>query len=160
MLSHKGVEYAGPRGLADRQRDTILNWRELMRSYKRQDQLGEVIGQELSDLMRTRMKDPRLGFASITQVKLSADLRHAKVYVSVMGAPQEQRDSIRALDHANGFLRHELAQRLSVRYTPEIEFHLDDSIARGAHVLDLINQVSAPPAPPTRDTTKGQADGE
>lgn len=109
----------------------------------RQDQLGEVIAHELSDLIRTRMKDPRIGFASITDVDLSADLRHAKVFVSVMGDAQEQHDTLGALNHASGFLRHELAQRLTVRHTPEIAFRLDESIAHGAHVLDLINQVSA-----------------
>lgn len=114
-----------------------------MRTYRRQDQLGEVISHELSDLLRTRMKDPRLGFASITGVQLSPDLRHAKVFVSVMGDEAEQRASMRALQSASGFLRHELAQRLTVRHVPEIEFRLDQSIARGAHVLSLINQVSA-----------------
>lgn len=109
----------------------------------RQDQLGEVIARELSDLIRTRMKDPRIGFASITDVDLSADLRHAKVFVSVMGDTQAQRATLDALNHASGFLRHELAQRLTVRHTPDIAFRLDESIARGAHVLDLINQVSA-----------------
>lgn len=111
----------------------------------RQDQLGEVIAHELIDLIRTRMKDPRIGFASITDVDLSADLRHAKVFVSVMGDKQEQQDTLGALNHASGFLRHELAQRLTVRHTPEIAFRLDESIAHGAHVLDLINQVSAGP---------------
>jgi ribosome-binding factor A len=114
-----------------------------MRTYRRQDQLGEAIGHELSDLMRTRMKDPRLGFASVTGVELSPDLRHAKVFVSVMGDTQEQRDSMKALNSATGFLRHELAQRLTVRHVPEIEFRQDDSIARGVRVLNLISQVSA-----------------
>lgn len=109
----------------------------------RQDQLGEVIAHELSDLIRTRMKDPRIGFASITDVEVSADLRHAKVFVSVMGSEQDQRSTLAALNHASGFLRHELAQRLTVRHTPEIGFRLDESIARGAHVLDLINRVNA-----------------
>ena len=129
----------------------------------RQDQLGEVISRELSDLLRTRLKDPRVGFASITAVDLSADLRHAKVFVSVMGDEQEQRATLAALHHASGYLRHELAQRLTVRYTPDISFRLDQSIAHGAHLLDLINQVSAPqPAraaagePPGSDESGGQ----
>lgn len=112
----------------------------------RQDQLGEVIARELSDLIRTRMKDPRVGFASITDVDLSGDLRHAKVFVSVMGTEEEQRATLDGLNHATGFLRHELAQRLTVRHTPEIHFRLDESIAHGAHVLDLINKVSGPTA--------------
>nr|MBF6591311.1 30S ribosome-binding factor RbfA [Ktedonobacterales bacterium] len=114
-----------------------------MRSYRRQDQLGEVITRELSDLMHSRMKDPRIGFASITDVEVSADLRHAKVFVSVMGSPQEQQDTMKGLGHAVGFLRHELAQRLTVRHVPEIVFKLDHSIAQGVHMLDLINRVSA-----------------
>src|SRR5512146_2890244 len=121
-----------------------------MRNNRREDQLSGVITRELSDLIRTRMKDPRIGFASITGVELSHDLRYAKVYVSVLGTSQEQRETMRGLGSAKGFLRHELAQRLTIRHVPEIEFHLDESIARGARVIELINQVSgAPAAPPT-----------
>ena len=112
-----------------------------MRNYRREDQLSGAITRELSDLMRTRMKDPRIGFASITGVELSHDLRYAKVYVSVMGSPEEQRETMRGLDSANGFLRRELAQRLTIRHVPEISFRLDESIARGARVLDLLKQV-------------------
>jgi ribosome-binding factor A len=93
--------------------------------------------------MRFRMKDPRIGFASITDVEVSADLRHAKVFVSVMGNPEEQHETMKGLEHATGFLRHELAQRLTVRHVPEIVFKLDTSIARGVHVLELINRVAA-----------------
>lgn len=113
-----------------------------MPNTRRQDQLGRLIAQELSELMRMRVKDPRIGFASITGVNLSRDLSLAKVYISVMGTPEEQRDTMRGLRHAAGFLRHELAQRLSVRHVPEIAFVLDESIARGAHMLDLLNQLS------------------
>jgi len=115
----------------------------MAKNYWRQDQLGEVITHELSDLIRTRMKDPRIGFASITDVEVSADLRHAKVFVSVLGDEPEQRATLAALSHASGFLRHELAQRLTIRYTPDIAFRLDESIARGVHMIDLINKVSA-----------------
>jgi ribosome-binding factor A len=131
-----------------------------MRNYRRQDQLGEVITRELSDLMRSRMKDPRIGFASITNVEVSADLRHAKVFVSVMGSPEEQHDTMRGLDHASGFLRHELAQRLTVRHVPEIAFKLDHSIARGAHMLELINQVAADDSARTPTDERAEAAGE
>jgi ribosome-binding factor A len=122
-----------------------------MRNNRREDQLSGVITRELSDLMRTRMKDPRIGFASITGVQLSHDLRYAKVYVSVMGTSQEQRETMRGLGSATGFLRHELAQRLTIRHVPEIAFHLDESIARGARVLDLLKQVQGESAAPTTD---------
>jgi ribosome-binding factor A len=113
----------------------------------RQDQLGAVIEQELSDLIRLRMKDPRVGFASVTAVELTADLRHAKVFVSVMGSEDEQRVSLASLNRAAGFLRHELAQRLTVRHTPELTFHLDQSIARGVHLVELLNTVRKEPRP-------------
>jgi ribosome-binding factor A len=128
-----------------------------MANRRRQDQLGEQIAEDLSELIRTRVKDPRVGFASVTSVELSADLRHAKVYV--YGEPAEQKATMRALEHAMGFLRHELAQRLTIRYTPEISFHLDESIARGAHLLDLMRQIHREQAsPPTgADASSGGA---
>jgi ribosome-binding factor A len=107
----------------------------------RQEQLGEAIAHELSDLIRSRMQDPRIGFASVTGVELSADLRHAKVYISVMGNPDEQKATMRALAHGAGFLRRELAQRLTIRHTPELIFRLDESIAEGAKIINLINHL-------------------
>jgi len=107
----------------------------------RQEKLGELITAELSDLLRTRVKDPRVGFASITHVDVSGDLRHAKIYVSVMGTPEEQEETMKGLRNANGFLRHELAQRLTLRYMPELNFRLDTSIEEGSRILGLINQV-------------------
>ena len=107
----------------------------------RQEKLAELIAAELSDLLRTRMKDPRLGFASITHVEVSGDFRHAKVFVSVMGSEEEQNDTMKALKHATGFLRHELAGRLTLRYMPELAFKLDTSIVQGARILELINKL-------------------
>src|SRR6266566_1412640 len=106
-----------------------------MSNPHRQEMLGELIAVELSDLLRTRLKDPRVGFASITHVEVSGDLRHAKVFVSVMGNPEEQEGTMIGLKHAAGFLRHELAGRLVLR------FMLDMSIEQGSHVLELIRQM-------------------
>jgi len=107
----------------------------------RQEKLGEQIAIEISDLLRTRLKDPRVGFASVTHVEVSGDLRHAKIYVSVMGDSDEKKQTIEALHHATGFLRRELAARLTVRFMPEIIFKLDHSIEQGAHVLGLIRKM-------------------
>ena len=112
-----------------------------MPNLHRQEKLGELIAVELSDLLRTRLKDPRIGFASITRVEVSGDLRYAKVFVSVMGTTDEQEESMKGLRHAAGFLRHELASRLTLRYMPELAFKLDISIEQGAHVLELIRQI-------------------
>lgn len=107
----------------------------------RQEKLGELIAVELSELLRTRVKDPRVGFASITHVDVSGDLRHAKIYISVLGTEEEQAATIRALKHATGFLRHELASRLVLRYMPELVFKLDTSIEKGSRILELIRQI-------------------
>ena len=108
----------------------------------RQEKLGELITAELSDLLRTRVKDPRVGFVSITHVEVSGDYRHAKIFVSVMGNEDERANTMKALKHATGFLRHELASRLTVRYMPEIVFKLDTSIEQGARILELIREVT------------------
>jgi len=111
-----------------------------MANSHRQEKLGELIAVELSDLMRTRLKDPRVGFASITHVEVSGDFRHAKIFVSVMGSPEDQAATMKGLKHASGYLRHELAERITLRYMPELVFKLDTSIAEGAKVLELIRQ--------------------
>ena len=112
-----------------------------MANPHRQEKLGELIAAELSELLRTRVKDPRIGFASITRVEVSGDFRHAKVHVSVMGTPEEQAESMKGIRNASGFLRHELATRLTLRYMPELAFKLDSSIEEGARILELINKV-------------------
>jgi ribosome-binding factor A len=125
------------RGVSEPTRKRIS---EMPHQY-RQEKLGELIAIELSDLLRTRVKDPRVGFASITHVEVSGDLRHAKIFVSVMGTPEEQAATMKGLKNATGYLRHELASRIVLRYMPEIAFKLDTSIAEGARILDLINKV-------------------
>ncbi len=112
-----------------------------MPNIHRQEKLGELIAVELSDLLRTRVKDPRVGFASITHVEVSGDLRHAKVFVSVMGSSEERDATMQGLKNAAGFLRHELATRIVLRYMPDIVFKLDKSIEEGSRILALIQQV-------------------
>ncbi len=113
-----------------------------MANPHRQEKLGEQFAIELSELMRTRLKDPRVGFASITRVEVSNDLRHAKVFVSVMGAPDEQKVTMKGLSNAAGYLRHELATRIPLRYMPGLAFKLDTSIEEGSRVLELIKQAT------------------
>jgi ribosome-binding factor A len=108
--------------------------------HHRQERLGEQIAADMSDLLRTRVKDPRVGFASITRVEVSGDLRHAKIFVSVMGDQNEQTETMKALKHATGFLRHELAERLNIRFMPEIVFKLDTSIEEGSRILELLRK--------------------
>jgi ribosome-binding factor A len=109
---------------------------------RRTERLNEQFREEISDLLRRQVKDPRLGvFITVTQVSVSPDLSHAKVYVSVMGSAEEKQGALRGLDAASAFIRHELGQRVSMRRTPRLAFHHDDSIEQGAHILDLLDEV-------------------
>ena len=124
----------------------------------RQEKLGELIAAELSDLLRTRVKDPRVGFASITRVEMSGDLRYAKIFVSVMGDSEEQKETMKGLKNATGFLRHELASRLTLRFMPDLVFKLDHSIEEGSRILDLINKVEQEDAAKAQIAQQTQAD--
>jgi ribosome-binding factor A len=111
---------------------------------RRVERLNTLIRQEISELLKRVVKDPRLGgFVTVTRVSTSPDLRHAKVLVSVIGSEEEERQVLQTLTAAAGFLRRELSGRLRLRRTPELTFHYDDSIEQGAQVLQLINQVTA-----------------
>ncbi len=124
----------------------------------RQEKLGELIAAELSDLLRTRVKDPRVGFASITRVEVSGDLRYAKVFVSVMGDSEEQKETMKGLKNATGFLRHELASRLTLRFMPELVFKLDHSIEEGSRILELINKVEREDAAQAQTAQQTESD--
>lgn len=106
--------------------------------------INEEIQRELSDLLRS-LKDPRVQktMISITRVDTTADLRYAKVYVSVYDKDQS-REVFKGLKSSGGFLRHELADRLSLRYTPELVWEEDKSITYGARVLDILAKLDIP----------------
>ncbi len=111
-------------------------------SAHRTDRLAQQFRQEISDMLqRNEIKDHRLGFVTVSGVRVSKDISQALVFVSVFGSPQEAKDSIAALQHAQGFIRHELAQRLRIRRTPAILFQLDHSIEEGHRINQLIQQL-------------------
>jgi len=105
--------------------------------------INEEIQRELAALIRT-LKDPRVsdtGMVSITRVDTTGDLRYSRIYVSVLNKEQEK-EVIRGLKSASGFLRRELGAALRLRYTPELQFIADDSIQYGAHILGLIHDAN------------------
>lgn len=102
--------------------------------YQRADRVGDQIRRELASLLRTDVKDPRIGFVSVTEVSVSPDLRQAKVYVSVYGTVEEQANALKGLQSASGFVRTLLARHLRLKRIPDLLFLLDDSIARGARI--------------------------
>ena len=106
--------------------------------------VSSLMRQEISQLLQRQVKDPRLGsFVAVTEVSLSPDLRYARVFVSCMGSEEEKQAMLSGLVAASSFLRSQLAKRLRLRRVPELSFQWDDSIERGAHLLQLIDEVSA-----------------
>jgi ribosome-binding factor A len=110
---------------------------------RRLERLGGLFQEELSELLLREVKDPRLArLVSITRVVISSDLRHARVYVSVMGDEEEKVSSLEGLTAAAPFLRRKLNNRVSLRRIPELSFRRDDSLEQGAHVSDLLKQIA------------------
>jgi ribosome-binding factor A len=120
---------------------------------QRTDRLDSQIQQELMDLLQREMKDPRLGFATITRVETARDLGHARVWVSVLGTELERQRTMDALQVATPWLRRRLGERLSLRHVPELTVRHDDSIASGDRVLRLINELSEESAASATDET-------
>lgn len=103
---------------------------------------GEVL-KELSVLIRQEIKDPRIPMmTSVTSVEVAPDLKTCKAYISIMGSDQEKKDAIIGLRSAEGYIRRQLAKRLNLRNTPEIQFKLDESIEYGVHMSRLIDEVN------------------
>ncbi len=110
---------------------------------RRRLRLNHLIREELSELLHRHVNDPRLeAMVTITDVTITADLRQAKVLVSVLGTEEEKKAALQGLESALGFLRHELAGRLDLRYAPELAFELDDSLERGDRLVRLMKEVN------------------
>jgi ribosome-binding factor A len=107
------------------------------------EQVNKLIRREISELLQRHVKDPRLGnFVAVTEVSTSPDLRYAKIFVSRIASEEEKQETLSVLAAAAGFLRNELARRLRLRRIPKLSFEWDDSIRRGDHLLQLIDQVA------------------
>jgi len=108
---------------------------------QRTDRIDELLRQEIGALLAKEVSDPRIGFATITDVETTPDLRHAKVWVSVIGQAGERTETLRALQQAMGFIRRELGHRLRLKRIPELHVRLDDTAERGTRVLKLITEL-------------------
>ena len=108
---------------------------------KRLDRVNQLIKEEVSTLLQRELKDPRLGFVTVTEVEVSKDLRQAKVFVSVLGDEKQWKSSLAALDSARGFVRNWLRQHLDLRVTPEVDFRADRSMEHAARIQSLLKQV-------------------
>jgi ribosome-binding factor A len=110
---------------------------------QRTDRLGSQLQQELMGLMQREMKDPRIGFATITRVETARDLGHARVWVSVYGTDAERERSLSALRDAAPWLRRRLGELLTLRHVPELTIRLDESIASGDRVLRILHELDS-----------------
>ncbi len=117
---------------------------------RRQQQVADLIQREISVLILRGLKDPRLGFLTVTSVEVTPDLKIARVFYSVMGTPEEQKATQTALQGATGYLRHELAGRIDLRYAPEIQFRNDPSIAQGDRISRLLAEIGQEPHAETK----------
>src|SRR5688500_17599351 len=122
----------------------------------RKERLEELLRREISDIIRREVKDPRIGFLTVTDAEVTRDLSFAKVFVSVMGTPEEQQAALKGLNSATRFIRGEFGQRIKLRQVPEIQFRFDPSIQQGARIHELLQQIEREEVPGEQEgTTEG-----
>lgn len=107
----------------------------------RSGRVGEQMKKELSQLIQKEIKDPRIGFITVTGVDVTNDLSQAKVYLSVMGDEEQKEQTIKTLEKTSGFLRSEIGKRIRLRHIPELLFKIDSSIEYGSHIEKLLGEI-------------------
>jgi ribosome-binding factor A len=107
----------------------------------RANRVAEEIKKEITQMLRDEIKDPRIGFITVTGVEVTPDIRYAKVFVSVYGDADAREQSLEALEKAKGFVRSEIGKRIRLRYAPEVSFKFDSSIEYGARIMKLLDEV-------------------
>ena len=123
----------------------------------RAERIALQMQREISDIIQSQVKDPRVGFVTVTAVEVTNDFQHAKVYVSVLGNEGERENSLHALDRARGFIRTEIGRRIRLRLTPEIQFVLDESLDYSMKIGRVLHEIF--PQSET-DGEKRDSDGE
>ncbi len=109
----------------------------------RANRVGEQMKKELSEIIGRKIKDPRIGFVTVTDVQVTGDLQQAKVFISVLGDEEQRENTLKGLAKAKGFIRSEIGQRIRLRKTPEIIFEFDESIDYGNRIESLLHQLHA-----------------
>jgi len=110
-------------------------------SSQRSGRVQEAIRQEVSSIIHSQIRDPRLGFLTITGVELTKDLRYARIYFSVLGGDKEKKLALRGLNSAKGYIKGLLGDRIKLRYMPDIEFKIDETLERTRHIYDLFEKI-------------------
>jgi ribosome-binding factor A len=109
---------------------------------QRLQRVQNLLRSEISTVMQRKLKDPRIGMVTITEVEADADLKNARVFVSVLGSAEQENDTLEGLVSAAGFIRSELMKVLHLRPMPRLEFQVDETLERGAHTLELLEQIA------------------
>jgi ribosome-binding factor A len=107
---------------------------------RRPERIAEQIKEEVSLIIAGEMDDPRVGFVTVTDARVTPDLRYAKIFVSVLGTDEEIADALQALKHASSFIRRQLGNVLRIRYTPELHFAFDDTVRTAARIEQLLSE--------------------
>lgn len=106
---------------------------------RRAERLAEEIREQVARMIASDLKDPRIGFVTVTDVEVADDLRNAKVFVSVLG--EDRAATLKGLESAGAFIRSELGKRMRMKFVPELIFRYDDSAERGAHIMELLHEI-------------------
>lgn len=128
-----------------------------MPQHQRSDRVAAAIREEVANFLAEGVKDPRVtALVTVTGVEMTRDLRHAKVFVSIMGEDSQRASTIEGLTSVQGFLRSRLARSLSLRVAPEVQFVMDESVARAARIETLLNQIRTTPSAEPEEAPGGQ----
>lgn len=111
-------------------------------SELRANRVAEQMKKELGDIITRKIKDPRIGFLTITDVEVTGDLQQATVYISVLGDEKQKEESLVGLSKANGFIRSEIGKRIRLRKTPELQFEFDKALEYGNHIDNLLRDLN------------------
>ena len=114
--------------------------------YPRSYRVGELIHKNISEIISRGLKDPRIGFVTITSVDVTSDLRYARVYYTVIGSEKEKTDSAVGIEKATPYIRRQLASKLTIRHTPELTFVYDESIEYGNRIDSILKDINNEPS--------------
>jgi ribosome-binding factor A len=132
-----------------------------MAQHQRSDRVAAAVREEVANFLAEGVKDPRVtALVTVTGVEMTRDLRHAKVFVSIMGEDSQRASTIEGLQSVQGFLRSRLARSLSLRVAPEVQFVMDESVARAARIETLLNQIRTTPSGSDAEAPDGAPGGQ
>ncbi len=127
-----------------------------MKTYKRAERVKHLLQEEMSRILQREIKDPRVKLVTVTDVKLTSDLRDAKVFISSLDATADREELLSGLDRATGYIRGELGRRLKLKYIPQITFLVDNSFDQQERILHLIEQIHDEADPESDDVLPPQ----